>query len=357
MPKFLSGFCLGLLLWFPIHSRAWNAEGHMVVAQIAYNHLDPAVKSRCNALIATPISYASNYNNTFVTAACWADDIKSSTSAYSTWHYIDLPFSLDGTSTSGVVLDPFDVVQAITLNIATLLSTNATLTDQATSLRFLLHFVGDIQQPLHCSTAVWSTKTGGDAGGNGFSLNGQWSNLHSLWDAGGGFLSDSLSRPLSASSKTTLNNKVAAIEANYPYSPNPGLLPDPMAWAEAGKTLAQTNAYVGITRNTTPTTPYLDTTQATTEQLMAQGGYRLADLLNTLFAANPFNLTSVTKTNGNIQFSWSANAGKIYRVQWKSQLNAATWNDLTTITATGRTASFSEAAAQQQRYYRVIQLN
>ena len=349
---------LGLGLAMPAPVRAWNAEGHMIVAQIAYNHLDAAVKNRCDALIATSVSYASNYNNTFVTAACWADDIKSFTTAYSTWHYIDLPFSLDGTSTSGVVPAAFDVVQAIRQNIASLQSTNAPPTNQATNLRFLLHFVGDIQQPLHCSTAVRASQPGGDSGGNGFSLTQpSWSNLHSLWDSGGGYLFDSLSRPLSAASQTTLNNKVAVIEADYPYVPSPGLIPDPMTWANAGLALAQTNAYVGITRSTTPTQPYLDTTMATTEQLMAQGGHRLADLLNTIFAANPFNLTSVTKTSGGFAFAWSANAGKIYRVQWKPQLNALTWTDLATLTATNTSAAFSETASQTQRFYRVLQLN
>ena len=343
--------CLGL----SAGARAWNAEGHMIVAQIAYNHLDAAVKIRCDALIAVTLTNVTTLNNTFVTAACWADDNKTPLGT-GIWHYIDLPFSLDGTSTNGVTPASFDVVQAIRLNITTLQSTNAMLTNQAVHLRYLLHFVGDIQQPLHCSTAVRASQPGGDSGGNGFSLTGG-TNLHSLWDAGGGYLFDSLACPLSASSQTTLNNKVALIEADYPYLRNTGLIPDPMTWATAGLALAQTNAYVGITRSTTPTQPYLDTTMATTEQLMAQGGHRLADLLNTIFAANPFNLTSVTKTNGGFAFAWSANAGKIYRVQWKPQLNAPTWTDLATLTATNTSAAFSETASQTQRFYRVIQLN
>lgn len=347
----------GVILLLPLRVLAWNAEGHMVVAQIAYNHLDAAVKSRCDYLIAIAVSNSSDNNSNFVTASCWADDIKSFTSVYSTWHYIDLPFSLDGTSTNGVVLDPFDVVQAINLNIATLQSTNATLADQATSLRFLLHFVGDIQQPLHCSTAVWSTRTTGDAGGNGFTLSGgNWPNLHSLWDAGGGLLSDSLPRPLSNSNQTVLSNKVASVEASYPYTPNLGSIPDPLNWAVAGLALAQTNAYAGITRNSTPSAPYLATTQSTAAQLLAQGGHQLADLLNTIFAATPFELQAVTYAGGNFQFSWNANSGKIYRVQWKASLAAPTWNDLTNITATSASVSFSETATQQ-RFYRVIQLN
>src|ERR1019366_9388139 len=98
---------------------------------------------------ATSVQYASCINNTFATAACWADDIKSSTSAYSTWHYIDLPFSLDGTATSGIVPAAFDVVQAVNLCVTNLQNPGLTPSNQAVNLRFLLHFVGDIQQPHH----------------------------------------------------------------------------------------------------------------------------------------------------------------------------------------------------------------
>ena len=348
---------LSLCLWIPIHTLAWNAEGHMVVAKIAYNHLDAPVKSRCDALIAVTLTNASTSTSNFVTAAVWADDFKAALGT-STSHYIDLPFSLDGTSTNGFVPPTPDVVIAIRSNIATLQSTNATLVDQATSLRYLLHFVGDIQQPLHCSTAMFVGHTGGDAGGNGFTLiGGNWSNLHSLWDAGGGYLSNSYSRPLSIVSQNTISNRAALIEIAQPYIRNTGTITDPQVWANAGVALAQTNTYVGITNNSAPTQPYLNTAQATTQQLMAQGGYRLANLLNTILAANPFSLTSVTKTNGSFRFSWSANEGKIFRVQWKQQLNAVTWTDLTNITATGTTVSFTESAGQQQRFYRVIQLN
>jgi len=67
---------LVLSLCFPCPIMAWDAAGHMIVAQIAYNHLDPNVRAKCDALIAVPLPYGSSANNTFVTAACWADDYK-----------------------------------------------------------------------------------------------------------------------------------------------------------------------------------------------------------------------------------------------------------------------------------------
>ena len=71
--------------------------------------------------------------------------------------------------------------------------------------------------------------------------------LHSLWDSGGGYLTDSLSRPFSSASQTTLNNKVAAIEADYPYTPNFGAIPNPMDRARERQRIAETVSYVGIT--------------------------------------------------------------------------------------------------------------
>src|SRR6185436_1833148 len=157
------------------------------VAQIAYNHLDPAVKAKCNTLMAVPVIASDSGNSNFVTAAVWADDLKGITSSFNNWHYIDIPFSLDGTSTNGVGAASFDVVRAINLCVSNLASSATSVSNQALYLRFLLHFVGDIQQPLHCSTAVSAARLSGDAGGNSFSINGTWNNLHSLWDAGGGY--------------------------------------------------------------------------------------------------------------------------------------------------------------------------
>ena len=326
----------------------------MVVAQIGYNHLDPAAKIKCDALIAVPLTFSSSASSNFVTAAVWADDFKSSLGT-GNWHYLDLPFSLDGTPTNGVSAASFDAVQAINLSIATLQNNSATASNQAVSLRYLLHFVGDIQQPLHCSTAVSATQTSGDAGGNGFSITGTWNNLHSLWDAGGGFLTDSLPRPLSAASQATLSNRVASIESHFPYVTNSSTIPNPMTWAQDGLGLAQTICYVGITRSAAPSASYLNTATNTTEQLMAQGGHRLADLLNTLFAPNPITLGSLKLTNGNFSFTWSASAGTTYHVQTKTNLASPSWNEITNMTATSNSVLFSEPSTQAQRYYRVAQ--
>jgi hypothetical protein len=353
---------LGVLLLFfllgavqPPQAKAWGAEGHMVTAQIAYNNLDPAVKSRCDSLIAVPLTYSSTNSSNFVTAACWADDFKSQLGTGG-WHYIDLPFSLDGTSTNGFTYPlQSNVVYAINLCVTNLLNPATSQSNQALYLRYLIHFVGDIQQPLHSSDAISAVNPGGDGGGNAFAITGSWNNLHSLWDAGGGYLTDSVNRPLGAAAQTTISNKVSAIEADYPYTPNPGSIPNPMDWAQEGWGLAQTVAYVGITRNSTPSAAYTNSAQSTTEQRMAAGGHRLADLLNTLFGTNAVRVVVSPNPKDKLSLSWNAIPGRAYHVQWKSQLTDSVWNNLTTLTATSNSLSISDPLTPTLRFYRVTQ--
>lgn len=351
MKKFF-GFLFAIFTLIPC-SRAWNAEGHMVVAQIAYNHLSDSVRSNCDALIAVPLTYSSTQSSNFVTAACWADDFKSNLGT-GIWHYIDIPFSLDGTPTNGVTADTYDVVRAINQCLQVLGSSSSSQSNQAVYLRYLIHFVGDIHQPLHASTAVSAQYPGGDAGGNDFVISGYGGELHALWDQGGGFVSAGLSRPLSTTSKTTLSNKVAQVEADYPYTANPGVIEDPMNWALEGYNLAQTVSYVGITQGSSPSSTYLNSAQQTAESRLAQGGHRLADLLNTLFTGTVPTLQLKAAGSGSVSFSWNAIPGRSYHVQRKQSLSDA-WTDVAVVTSKSGTASYSEVVGTTTRFYRVTQ--
>ncbi|MEO8616865.1 MAG: S1/P1 nuclease [Luteolibacter sp.] len=330
---------------------AWNPEGHMIMAQITYNHLDPTVKARCDELIATPLTFSDSGSSTFVTASVWADDYRSSLGT-GTSHYIDLPISLDGTSTADFVAPTPDVVQAINLAISTLLSSTSTEAEQATQLRYLLHFVGDIQQPLHCTTGISASTPAGDAGGNQFRITGTWSNLHSLWDAGGGYLLDSLPRPLSVSKQALLNTRVATVESAHPYTRNTEAgLPNPMEWAIEGQQRALSICYSGISRSAAPTSTYVLTAKSTTEELLALGGHRLADLLNILLAVKP---SPYLLPSGTFGFSWRSVSGFTYQIQSSSSLTAESWEKLTDVTATGSTASFEIPTSSDGRFFRLV---
>lgn len=325
----------------------------MVVAQIAYSHLTDSAKAACDALVAVPLTYTNTGTTNFITAACWADDFKTQLGT-GVWHYIDIPFSLDGTPTNGVAQDSYDVVRAINLCMQQLGSSTTSQSNQAVYLRYLLHFVGDIHQPLHASTAVFAGSTGGDAGGNGFAITGYGGELHALWDQGGGFVAANLSRPLSSGSKTTLSNKVTQIETTYPYTTNSGTFPDPMSWALEGWNLAQTVAYVGINQGDAPSSTYTNAAQQTAESRLALGGHRLADLLNTLFAVYPTTLQVNAVTGSNVSFSWNAIPGRTYHVQRRQSL-ADDWGDIAVMTPKSGLATYSEAIGTTTRFYRVTQ--
>jgi hypothetical protein len=341
------------LCTFASRSQAWNAQGHMVVAQIAYNHLTPSVKAQCDTLIAVPMTYSNNATTNFVTAACWADDFKPQLGT-GIWHYLDIPFSLDGTPTNGFTPDSYDVVRAIRLCELALGNPAAAQSNRAVYLRYLLHFAGDIHQPLHAATAISANYPNGDSGGNGFNLTGLWSELHALWDGGGGFVNSSVSRPLTASGRTTISNKAETCEVDYPYVPNPGVVDDPMDWAIEGWNLARTVAYAGINRGDTPSSDYLAAAQATAEQRLAQGGHRLADLLNTIFTIYPATLNYNAPTNTTVSFWWNSVPGRPYHVQTKQSLDD-NWTDVTIVQPSTGKATFTDTAGVSTKFYRVTQ--
>ncbi len=333
---------LGGFLYLSQCALGWNSQGHQVVAQIAYNHLDPEVKARCDALLQiAPVCGTASL--TFISDSTWAD--QRCQTGTSPEHYIDIPISLDGYPTNQVVDTPTNVVNAIRDSIAILQNPNASPSAQSTALRYLLHFVGDIQQPLHSSTGVTTNQPTGDSGGNGFSLGG--SNLHSFWDGGGGYLTDGAS----------VASKAADVEASYPYAKSIGAIPDPMTWAFESREIARTNTYVGVTRGSAPSSTYSNMTKAVTKQRMAIGGQRLAKLLNSIMVTNTPALTSVTITDGNFVFTWGSVSGRTYRVQSKNSVGDPSWTDEIDITATNGAASFSQPVGGDQKLYRAVVVN
>jgi hypothetical protein len=146
---------------------AWDDGGHMLVAQIAYSQMNSAAKLRANALleylpdVRRSSSRAAPRPYDFVTAACWMDDIKSSSQydAYRKLHYIDVPCGGD----PGQVAAP-NALTAIASSRSTLMATRGQNEERAIALATLMHVVGDIHQPLHCIDR--------DLGGNTFAILG-----------------------------------------------------------------------------------------------------------------------------------------------------------------------------------------
>jgi nuclease S1 len=165
---------LVLLLIAPASVLAWGPNGHRIVGRIAANHLTAEATVAVASLIGP---------ESLDQAATWADEIRSDPNWQpplknpSPWHYISID---DGETLETTARDPGgDVLEAIARFSAVLRNPQATRPAKQEALRFLVHFVGDVHQPLHVGRRA-------DRGGNDVevTLFGDKTNLHSVWDSG-----------------------------------------------------------------------------------------------------------------------------------------------------------------------------
>ncbi|HRI45164.1 MAG TPA: S1/P1 nuclease [Fimbriimonadaceae bacterium] len=260
--------------------HGWIETGHMVVAAIAEKGLNARAKARVSELVKIGTD---DRTNTFVTCGVWADDVKSSKDR--DWHYINIFFRRDGKPAD---MEPPEenVVWAIRRFTKVLGDAKASRDDRAEALRYLVHFVGDVHQPLHAVSEVSTAWPSGDRGGNDFNIGpvSGWSerpltNLHALWDFGcGAFLP--VRRPLNAKGKDRIDQLATEIMKEVPRAKLSGLAErDPMKWARESHELAKREAY-SLQRGRPVPETYLSKGRATCRRQAALAGHRLADLLN-----------------------------------------------------------------------------
>jgi hypothetical protein len=293
-----SGMAIGLvcfILFTPTLSQGWGAGGHMMVAQIAFSRLNPKAKAQVNMLLAIEIKPADVSKNSkdFVNAAHWADDLRpfAEFDPLKPFHFIDQPFSTDGTALPAGVPEPDNIVKALEDNV-NILKTSTDKNAQALALRLIIHFVGDIHQPLHCATRVSSALPEGDRGGNLVSIKIPGSdgklkttNLHSFWDGGIGsfppsganFAPPPLSQIPAAAAKAKRGNPATdpALKLDDPFNFS--------AWADESFALAKDVAYKNIENGGQPSAAYKKASLKVVRKRVAWGGYRLAALLNAIW--------------------------------------------------------------------------
>ncbi len=153
---------------------AWGTTGHRVVAEIAERHLTKKAKKNLAKLIGSePLAFWAN----------WPDFIKSDTTGKwketSAWHYIDAPGHLSKEAFIKFLksICQKSLYSQIPAMEQVLQDKNASLQDKQIALRFLIHFVGDLHQPLHVGRPE-------DLGGNKIEEYwfGKKTNLHAIWD-------------------------------------------------------------------------------------------------------------------------------------------------------------------------------
>jgi S1/P1 Nuclease len=187
---------LAAAIVFPSRVWAWGCEGHEVVALVAERHLSEHARTMSNRLLRDhPIApslrrYCKEQGlDAFADASTWADDYRNQHPETADWHFIDIPRgALRSDLTKYCRRSTGCITDALKQQIE-ILRLSRDPRRQAEALRFVIHFAGDIHQPLH-------TTTNNDRGGNCvpviyFSerpeLRGARSetyspNLHSVWD-------------------------------------------------------------------------------------------------------------------------------------------------------------------------------
>jgi hypothetical protein len=161
-----------VFLSFSILLLSWGVTGHRTVGKIAENHLTANAKTAVHDLLG---------GETLADVSTWADEVRS-TPAYGAtgpWHYINLPLGLSYSDFQKQVegMKEGNVYSALQEQ-ERILTEKSSRRDKVDALKFIVHFVGDLHQPMHVSRAE-------DKGGNSIQLNynGQGTNLHSVWDS------------------------------------------------------------------------------------------------------------------------------------------------------------------------------
>lgn len=153
---------------------SWGVIGHRTIGKIAQNHLSAKAKLEVNKLLGTEI---------LPLVSTFADELRPYKQFDYTnkWHYVNLS---DGLNYKQVVINlktdtvP-NVYNAVLNQIKILKNPNQSKLNKKFALKFLVHLVGDMHQPMHVSRAI-------DKGGNDIEVKflNKKNNLHSLWDTG-----------------------------------------------------------------------------------------------------------------------------------------------------------------------------
>ena len=149
---------------------AWGSQGHQVIAGLALSQLTPKARAEVDKLLAL------DPGETLVSVSTWADEHRSPATAR--WHYVNFPRDSCSYLPKRDCPDGQCVVAAIDRQ-AEVLKSDAPPEKRLNALKYLVHLVGDVYQPLHAGYLD-------DKGGNTYQLQAfmRGSNLHAFWDSG-----------------------------------------------------------------------------------------------------------------------------------------------------------------------------
>jgi len=245
------------ILFAAAPALAWGPTGHRAVGRVAERHVAPETAREVAALLGPErLAYVGT----------WADDIRSDPAwaKAETWHYVTIPTGQ--TYATSKKEEKGDVLEAIARFERVLADRTAPRLERQQALKWLVHFVGDIHQPMHVGARE-------DRGGNEVMVLwfGEPSNLHAVWDSG---LIDKLEL-----SSTELAEKV---DVAGPDQVRAWQATTPLEWADESRAAADRAYALGDRRLGYK---YIFEHGPTVERRIQQAGIRLAGLLDRVLGA------------------------------------------------------------------------
>jgi hypothetical protein len=265
---------------------AWAPQGHRTVGAIADRLLTPAARSAVGELLADDRDKFGNPSGrtTLEAVANWADELHGTPAARGRWHYDDVPVC--GSAPKGrYCADGQCNTEQLKRMVAVLADNGAPQRERNEALKWVVHLVGDIHQPLHAAD-------NDDRGGNlvpvvleGVHTRGR-ENLHRVWD------NDLVRLALHTSSRQQPPRNIDALAGEAQQLVSEAGQGSPDSWARESNNLARNVAYhyAGFTCDAMPENivvldaAYQEEAEALVRERLLLAGARLAALLNQTLA-------------------------------------------------------------------------
>lgn len=250
----------------PGSALAWGSSGHRVVAEISAHYLTAKSIAEIKELLDARDLKA------YIAASTWADGIRQQRRETSPWHYVDRPYDSAGYVPARDCANNNCVTARIYEMRRVLADKSLNKAIRAEALKFLIHFVGDIHQPLH------AIDDNNDRGGNEVwvRITGRTDRLHSMWDT---YLVDKMGKTPSSLAASLVHDISGQERSQWAAG-------RPENWANESYGIAKDFIYRQSRGKNTKDTPillpdaYVDQATPLIAQRLQMAGVRLAWLVN-----------------------------------------------------------------------------
>jgi hypothetical protein len=273
MPDFTkTAICFLVLSLSPFSGSsawAWGSEGHRIIASIAWDKLTPVARQDVGALL------GSGGRAAMEQASTWADEIRPNRRETAPWHYVNIEISSSGYEPARDCPHDDCVIAQVQRDARIIADRQLAMPVRSEALRFLIHFVGDLHQPLHCADNH-------DRGGSDVrvAIGIEETNLHAVWDT-----------DVVASLGEEPDAVASALEAQItPEEAKAWSLGSPVDWGNETFGVAKRAIYSAIQGEGGTVVPivlpadYPGRERALAATQLEKAGMRLAALLNSAFA-------------------------------------------------------------------------